>query len=344
MMKGLQPMKGHVITRRRAISITAAAAGIAVMPGTSSAETIPYRWRGWALGTETEIVLLHGAGPHFRRQAELLIGRCRDEIDRLENEFSLYREASALCRLNRDGRLPKPSQDMLRLLSRAREISRRTGGAFDVTVQPLWALYTDHFSGPGSDHGADPMGPPEAALGQALGRVDYRLLDFDTKAATFTRPGMAATFNGIAQGYITDRVSELLKAAGADRVLVNIGEIRGLGNRGGSPWRVAIPFGRGTRILDVRDAAIATSSGSGTVFDSRGRHHHLFDPRSGASANHYSSVSVSSRNAATADALSTASYILPPAGIQAALSDDETAYITFADGKTKIITGSGGNG
>ena len=43
-------------------------------------------------------------------------------------------------RLNREGRLARPPAELLGLLRRAQAISARSGGSFDVTVQPLWLL------------------------------------------------------------------------------------------------------------------------------------------------------------------------------------------------------------
>jgi thiamine biosynthesis lipoprotein len=105
-------------------------------------------------------------------------------------------------------------------------------------------------------------------------------------------------------------------------VLVNMGEMRALqGHADGTPWRIGIadpdrPW-HSFRTLPLVGRAIATSGGYGTVFDAGGRHHHLFDPRSGDSANYYRSVSVIAPDATTADALSTGLSALP---LQAALA------------------------
>jgi len=303
------------LTRRRVITIAAAAAGLAMAPTARAGarailpEARRYRWSGQALGAETSIVLYH----RDRATAERVIGLCIDEIDRLENEFSLYRPQSALNRLNRAGRLERPSHDMVRLLATSRGFSDLTNGAFDITVQPLWTLYAGHFANPG----ADPAGPGREAVQSVLRRVDYRAVTVGRNAISLDRPGMALTLNGIAQGYITDRVADLLRTHGIDRVLVDLGEIRGLGvGQGGRPWRIGVGDpGGGSKIieaLEIGDQAVATSAGSGTPFDRDGRHHHLFDPRRGESARRYASVTVIAPMATRADALSTALGNLTP--------------------------------
>src|SRR5690606_33904156 len=123
-------------------------------------------------------------------------------IARLERIFSLYRADSDLCRLNRDGRHDAPPLELVELLSLAASVSAASGGAFDVTVQPLWLRYAEHFAAVD----ADPAGP---ALDDLLALVDWRGVSVDAGRVALARPGMAITLNGIAQGYITDRVADL---------------------------------------------------------------------------------------------------------------------------------------
>ena len=223
----------------------------------------------------------------------------------------------------------------MRLLDEGHDYAELTGGAFDVTVQPFWRVYADHFA----RRGADPKGPPEAALQAARRVVDYRGLGVGSRRVAFDRPGMAVTLNGIAQGYITDRVAELLRANGLDNVLVDLGEMRGVGLRpGGTPWRVGIRdprrAGQTVRTVELADGAIATSGGYGTTFDQTGHSNHLFDPGTGHCADRYLSVSVTAPLATTADALSTAFSLMPLPQIRATLSKVEAAraVILGADG------------
>ena len=133
------------ITRRRAITITAAAAGFAAFNWRHATATpTPVRWRGQVLGAEAGITLYHPD----RAAAIALIEDCVGEVRRLERQFSLYRPDSTLCRLNRTGRLYHPSAEFRRLLMETLDFAARTAGAFDPSVQPLWTLYTGHFAAP----------------------------------------------------------------------------------------------------------------------------------------------------------------------------------------------------
>ena len=200
--------------------------------------------------------------------ARQAIAACRTEITRLERIFSLYRADSALSQLNRQGRLEAPPLELVELLAFSARVSAATGGAFDVTVQPLWDLYAGHFADPA----ADPAGPDDAALAATLARVDWRAVEIDSARIGFRRPGMAVTLNGVAQGYITDRVADLLRGRGFENVLVELGEIRALGRHADSdPWRAGIanPNDPSAVLLELPllDVALATSGGYGTWFD-----------------------------------------------------------------------------
>ncbi len=316
-------MRRRSFTRRRMLHIAAGASAAVWFLPTSlsgpSADETPRRhvWRGHALGAEG-VLTLYVDDPHH---AARLVDRVVGEIRRLEGIFSLYQPDSSLSVLNRLGRLDAPPPDLTRVLAEARRYSDASGGAFDVTVQPLWDLYAAHFA----RSGADPDGPPHSDLERALDLVDYRQIRFDEQQVALLRPEMAVTLNGIAQGYITDRVTELLKDAGLTSVLVELGETRATGaHPRGRPWRIGVRDPEVPdsfwRVIELSDAAIATSAGTGTAFEETGRHHHIFDPRSGLSAGRYLSVSVRAATAIAADALSTTLSALHPERIREAIA------------------------
>lgn len=301
------------LTRRRFVTITAAAMGAVIIPPmvmAGSAHGHMYDtalradqyWRGIALGAEASLTLTG----HDATRTRLAINAALDEISRLEKVFSLYRGNSALSKLNRDGFLVMPPLDLVVCLVAAKRYWQATNGAFDATVQPLWRLYAEHFAAPD----ADPQGPAGADIVAARSLIDFGSVSITSDRIDLGKPGKALTLNGIAQGYITDKVSDLLRLHGFDHVLVNMGEIRALGTRfDGQPWKVAI--NRTEQVVDLNEQAIATSGGYGTLFDKAGLYHHLLDPLSGRSATQWSSISVIAPTATMADALSTAFSSLP---------------------------------
>ncbi len=169
----------------------------------------------------------------------------------------------------------------------------------------------------------------------------------DGAAVGFARRGMAATLNGIAQGYITDRVADMLRAEGFQHVLIQLGETYALGEAAaGQPWRVAVPTPGETGsagVLELVDRAVAVSAGAATPFEPTGRHHHLLDPRTGRSGRGYRSVSVVARRAVVADGLSTALYLLSAERAPALLAaaGAERALLVTADGRRWRATAGG---
>jgi thiamine biosynthesis lipoprotein len=296
------------VGRRRFIRVSAALAAAAFLAGPGLAAAPVRRWTGQALGAHASIELV-GADADL---AAATFAEVEAEIARLEALFSLYRPDSALSRLNAAGRLDAPEADVLRLLALVRSVHDRTGGLFDPTVQPLFAAYAAHYAGGRSD------ALPAALLAERLALVGFGGVDFDEAGVRFARPGMALTLNGVAQGYITDRVADLLKARGFADVLLDVGEIRALGGgRDGDGWKVGLSAGPDSdalaATLRLTNRAVATSAMRGTVLDPAGRVGHILHPRQGAVASAFSAVSVVAPEAALADALSTAVVLMAPA-------------------------------
>jgi len=293
------------ITRRRALSIIAASATLPLArSGAAGAEVGPpaMRWQGIALGAEAELTI------HVSDSARsaAMISACLAEIARLERIFSLHQPDSALCQLNRHGRLHQPPMDLVRLLSQALTLSELSEGHFDPSVQPLWCLIARHFT----HEEANPDGPDRATLLAARNLVDWRLIDVSPQEIVLRKPGMQLTLNGMAQGYISDRVGDLLKNEGLTHALINLGECLALDRRAdGSAWRIGIPDpaerSRLIETVELKDGAVATSAARGLVFGPSARFNHIVDPVRLACADAQRSVSVLAPSAATADGLST---------------------------------------
>ena len=225
-----------MLTRRHGLKVIA---GLVALPlGALALQKLAahpqyHIWTGDSLGGPASLTLWH---PNARF-AEQTIARVRTEVERLEAVFSLFRADSEISRLNRDGGLDKPSPDLVAALVRSHEVAADSGGAFDPTVQPLWRLYESWFR----RHPDAATGPAAAEVAAARALVDYRSIDIAGARIAFARSGMAITLNGIAQGYITDRVADLLRHEGFEHALVEVGETRALGGQPeGGAWTVAL--------------------------------------------------------------------------------------------------------
>ncbi len=330
------------LSRRRVTLMLGAVGGMPLLcAGDGSRQEVPlWRWDGSSLGSPSRLLLYHPD----RAAAAHIVRRCAAEIDRLECAFALYRADSEIARLNRDGRLAAPSQELLEVLSQGQRFAELSDGAFDFTVQPLWNLYASHFFRPGPPPSE---GPPARAIGDALKRVDWRNVEVTAKRIVLGRPGMGLTLNGIAQGYVTDRVMDVLRQHGCEHTLADMGrsEIKaGKPHLDGGPWRIGLTDPRHTdafaRRLDLQETALCTSGGYGTIFEPSGRHHHLFDPRSGRSASHFIAVSVLAPSATIADAMSTAVYVTPPERTSSLVAafPGARALITHPDGSVVEVS------
>jgi len=298
------------VSRRRALFIGAVLFAGAAVPSALMAPRAfaakPVRWSGQALGAHAEIELV---GTN-EAEARPVLAAVEGEIARLESIFSLYRQDSALSRLNRDGALADPPPELLEVLALSRAVHRQTNGLFDPTVQPLFAFYAEWFT---KAHRAR---LPEAhELAPVLARVGMDKVVFDDTRIAFAQSGMALTLNGIAQGYITDRIATLLKAHGYGNMLLDIGEIQAVGKGlGGAGWQVGIRRGvTGPELaerLTLSDQAVATSMMLGTTFDSQGQAGHILHPKKGLTRDYTPRASVIHSSAAFADAMSTAVVLM----------------------------------
>lgn len=313
-------------SRRRAITILAGAVAGGMLPSRTLHAAEIRSWRGIALGAPASLTIA-GLAPV---EADGLIAAARAEIDRLEDVFSLHRPDSALCRLNRDGALDVPPADLLVLLSRSAAIHAATDGAFDPTVQPVWRLL------------AETAGVPDPeVLGATLALVGWEGVSVEPGSIRFARPKMALTLNGIAQGYVTDRVAEILRREGVRSVLVEIGEIAANGPAApGEPWRIGIAdSGDEPAEEDIllASGAIATSAPLGTTFDSSRTAGHILHPTRGTVPSPWRRISVLHRSATVADGLSTGLVLTSPDRLQSLLARQEPCRVIAVDINGKRI-------
>jgi FAD:protein FMN transferase len=336
-------MKPGGLARRRVITILGAFAGLPLLASDRRASdpAMLYQWNGTSLGSPSRLMLYHPD----RATTEGVVALCAAEIERLERIFALYRDDSEVACLNRERLIKAPSHDLLLVLSECSRLSELSGGAFDVTVQPLWDLYARHFFGAQAPVAE---GPEARAVAAALGLVNWKDVECGGREVSLRRPGMGVTLNGIAQGYVTDRIIGILRDQGFDRVLSDFGrsEIRALGRHPDDrPWRVGLADPRQPErfalVMDLLQGSVCTSGGYGTKFEATGKYHHLFNTATGASAGHYIATSVFAPSAMVADALSTALYVTPPAQGPELLAcyRDARALVTLPDGVMQHLPG-----
>ncbi|MBN1840963.1 MAG: FAD:protein FMN transferase [Deltaproteobacteria bacterium] len=259
------------------------------------------------MGTFVSITVMHPS----RVQGEEVIGKAFEEMDRLTGLLDRYRTDTPIGALNKEGQLGDVPPEVAQVINRSLHFHKASGGAFEITVQPLVDLYKRHFD-------AHKSPPPEAALDKALELVDAGAVVFDGKSIRFKKQGMGITLDGIAKGYIIDQAADLIRRTGIKHALINAGgDIRAIGGRqDGTPWRVGVqnPDKEGLLgdVVKMANGALATSGNYEIYFDKEKLYHHIVDPESGLSPRQSASVTVMASNVMDADALSTAVFVLQP--------------------------------
>jgi thiamine biosynthesis lipoprotein len=237
-----------------------------------------------------------------------------DLVHELEQQLSVYRSDSELSELNRRA-FQQPvavEAKLFELLERGRQLSTLTGGAFDPAsgaLVNLWRRCRQEFRIP-------TPGEIETTL-PACGIANAQF-DQTSQMISYLREGIEFNLGAIGKGYAVDRAAETLRSRGVLNWLVHGGRssIRARGTHAGHDgWPVGLrnplmpdkPYAT----LLLKDAAIGTSGTAVQWFRHEGkRYGHILDPRSGWPVETLLSVSVIAPDAAMADALSTAFFVL----------------------------------
>lgn len=292
------------------------------------------------MGTRIELRLWH----EDPATAERLLEAGLAEVDRIEAEMSTYRDSSALSRVNREAASGpvKVSAELYGLLQRSLELSRLSGGAFDISYDSVGQLYDFRKR----------RHPDAAEIAARLPAIDYRAIELlpDHQVA-FARPGLRVNLGGIAKGYTVETIVARWREAGVRHALATAGgDTRLLGDKRGKPWIVGIrdpddEQGLVTRLALV-DEAISTSGDYERFFDDGGlRYHHILDPASGDSARSLRSASVIGPDATMTDGLSTAVFVLGPDRGLALIDSlpDYEAVLVLPDHSVRVSRGLAGS-
>ena len=270
------------------------------------------------------------------------------EIQRLDDLLSTGKDTSEVAQINANGG-GVLSEDTDYLVKRALDIYQSTIGAFDISIYPvmqLWGFTTGNF-----------VVPSESDLAAKLALVDAGkiILSEENGQTSISLPeGMEIDLGGIAKGYTSGRVMDVMKSYGIKSAVINLGgNAHVLGNKtDGSQWKVGIqdPEDENGYLggVSVTDKAIITSGGYERYFvdkDTGVKYHHIIDPKTGYSANNgLISVTIVSADSTLADGLSTSLFVL---GTEDAITyceehcaeDGFDAIMEDEDGKLYITDG-----
>ena len=271
---------------------------------------------GSALGTTFKVAIVEPAVDLDTATLETGIAAALTRVDKLA---STWRSDSELSRFNAANSTDwmEVSADFCSALADALEISRDTGGAFDVTVGPLVNLW-----GFGPD-GTVAQPPSDSDIEHALQRVGFDKVHTDCERSVARKDDAAVyvDLSGWAKGLAVDVVAGVLDDRQVDNYLVEIGgELRVSGhNSERRKWAVAIEAPSTSQrvpraIVRVTDTSVATSGDYRNYFTYGDRRYsHTIDPRTGRPVTHdLAAVTVIHAVNAYADAMATALLVLGP--------------------------------
>lgn len=246
-------------------------------------------------------------------QGNIYIDMAVAEVKRIENLISDWIPTTQISQVSKNSGIQpvKVDKEVYDLVERAIKVSQLTSGAFDISyasMDKIWKF----------DGSMKAMPTPEA-IKQSVARIGYQKIVLDAKAQTIylKEKGMKLGLGGIGQGYIADKIKDLLLSKGCTSGIVNVsGDINAWGNQTtGKPWTVAIvnPMNKNKvfATFPLENSSVETSGSyeKFVVFDGK-RYSHIIDPRTGYPAQGVVSVSVFAKQTEIADALATGIFVL----------------------------------
>lgn len=243
---------------------------------------------------------------------ESILDGLKKLCEKYDTMFSATNTDSELYKLNHANGQPfTVSSETANLIQEGIHYSELSGGAFDLTIEPVSALW---------DFKADkPTVPSSDAIAQAVSHVDYTKVDIQDNTVTLEDPEAGIDLGAIAKGYIADQVKTYLKKQGIKHAIINLGgNVDVIGTKpDGSKYNIGIqkPFdesGEAITSVQLKDQTVVTSGIYERYFKKNGKlYHHILDPRTGYPCeNNLYSVSIITDSSTKADALSTTCFLL----------------------------------
>ncbi len=248
----------------------------------------------------------------YGAKAEDALRASEKEIMRLEKLLSVTVEGSEISAINQSaGNLEADvSEETASLISFSKQMSERTGGAFDISVAPLvnaWGFVSGYFTV-----------PSKQTIDELVQLAGSDRINISGTKIFLEQSGMSIDLGGIGKGYASQRVIDVMKGYGINSALISLGgNIAAIGNKtDGSQWRILIQDPRDPELyagkVSITDKSVISSGGYERYFEENGvKYHHILDPKTGYPA--HSGLLMSTiicSDGATGDALSTATFVM----------------------------------
>jgi FAD:protein FMN transferase len=239
-----------------------------------------------------------------------------DEIERVEEALSDYRPTSELSRINRLAANETVTTDpeVFKFLQTSMDFSRRSDGAFDITVGPLMRAW-GFFRGKGHYPTPEELSSARKSTGW-----EHVHLDPQKRTVHFDLQGMSLDPGGIGKGYVVERVASLFREAGVKTALIDAGSstIYAMGAPPGkNGWTIQVPRpgdrAHSISTVVLRDTSLSTSGNYEKFFTLNGKTYcHIMDPRTGEPVQGTLQTTVITPNATDSDALSLVMFVMGP--------------------------------
>jgi len=335
---------------RSALVALALAAGLGEAHGQAGGSAAPpavaptkVQYSAHAMGTNVTLWLWTADERGAAQAAEAVF----DEMKRLDLEMTTWDPKSEVSQINAAAGVKpvKISAETYAVIERALDISKRSKGLFDITVEAFKGVWK-------FDEDMDHTLPDPAEVTRRLALVNWKdvVVDRRQRSVFLRRKGMAITLGGIAKGYAVDKCAQLLRGRGFTSFMMQAGgDMYVAGKKGNEPWTVAIRDPRGPTntffaVAPVEDHSFSTSGDYERGFVKDGvRYHHIIDVRTGQPARASHSVTVRAKDAFTADAWSKVLFILGPTESLALIKREKLTdfEVVWVDDKNQVVTTDG---
>ena len=328
-----------------AIAVLIGGLGLAHGQAGSAAPAAPTKvqYADHAMGTNVTVWMWTADERGAAQAAEAVF----DEMKRLDKEMTTWLPTSEVSQINSaaGGKPVKVSAETYAVIARALDISKRSKGLFDITVEAFKGLWK-------FDEDMDQTLPDPAEVARRLPLVNWKdvVLDARQRSVFLRRKGMRITLGGIAKGYAVDKCAALLRARGFTSFMMQAGgDMYVAGKKGNEPWTVAIRDPRGPTntffaVAPIEDHSFSTSGDYERGFVKDGvRYHHILDTRTGQPARASRSVTVRAKDASTADAWSKVMFIMGPTEALALIKREKLTdfEVVWVDDRNEVVMTEG---
>lgn len=282
------------------------ACAAALLGGCGRRQTEPVSRSGFLLNTFVTVTL-------YDSEDEAILDGCMDLCREYEGLLSRTIETSEIYQINHrppGTREMEVSEDTADVIEKGLYYSRLSGGAFDITIEPISSLW-DFTS-------ENPQVPDPSLIEENLPRVGYEKLEVEGNKILFSDDGTTIDLGAIAKGFIADRMKEYLLDQGVKSAIINLGgNVLCVGANGKKPFRIGIqrPYASHNEtvgVVEVEDMSVVSSGVYERHFEKDGiNYHHILNPETGYPyENGLTAVTILSRQSVDGDGLSTTCFSL----------------------------------